>query len=88
MSVCDASQKTIANLGWDKVRLTGPVFIGDTLYAQSELLAKRESASRPNQGIVTVLTTGVNQDSMLVISFERFMLIPARGHAVDDLLDY
>jgi acyl dehydratase len=88
MSVSDVSQKTIANLGWDKVRLTGPVFIGDTLYAQSEVLAKRESASRPNQGIVTVLTTGVNQDSMSVISFERSMLIPARGHAVDDLLNY
>ena len=70
------------------MRLTGPVFIGDTLYAQSELLAKREFASRPNQGIVTVLTTGVNQDLMLVIIFERLMLIPARGHAVDDLLDY
>ncbi|NCF44949.1 MAG: MaoC family dehydratase [Proteobacteria bacterium] len=88
MSVSDVSQKTIANLGWDKVRLTGPVFIGDTLYAQSEVLAKRESASRPNQGIVTVLTTGMNQDSVSVISFERSMLIPARGHAVDDLLDY
>ena len=48
MSVSDASQKTIANLGWNKVRLTGPVFIGDMLYAKSELLAKRESAGRPN----------------------------------------
>ena len=64
------------------------MFIGDTLYAKTELLAKRDSASRPNRGIVSVLTTGVNLDSMLVISFERLMLIPARGHAVDDLLDY
>ncbi|MEC7990198.1 MAG: MaoC family dehydratase, partial [Pseudomonadota bacterium] len=50
MSVSDISQKTIANLGWDKVRLTGPVFVGDTLYAESTVLAIRESGSRPNQG--------------------------------------
>lgn len=88
MSVSDVSQKTIANLGWDKVRLTGPVFIGDTLYAESEVLTKRLSDSRPHQGIVTVLTRGFNQEGTQVISFERSMLIPERGHAVDDLLDY
>ena len=48
MSVSDISQKTIANLGWDKVRLSGPVFVGDTLYAESQVLSKRESNSRPN----------------------------------------
>lgn len=88
MSVSDVSQKTIANLGWDKVRLTGPVFIGDTLYAESTVLEKRESKSRPHQGIVTVETIGKKQDGTQVISFERSMLIPERGHAIDDQMDY
>ena len=88
MSVSDISQKTVANLGWDKVRLTGPVFVGDTLYAESRVLSIRESKSRPNQGIVTVETVGKKQDGTQVISFERSMLIPKRGHAVDDALDY
>ena len=88
MSVSDISQKTVANLGWDKVRLTGPVFIGDTLYAESRVLSIRESKSRPHQGIVTVETVGKKQDGTQVISFERAMLIPKRGHAVDDALDY
>jgi len=88
MSVSDISQKTIANLGWDKVRLSGPVFIGDTLYAESKVLEIRESKSRPNQGIVRVETVGTKQDGTQVISFERAMLIPKRGFAVDDELDY
>ena len=88
MSVSDISQKTVANLGWDKVRLTGPVFVGDTLYAESKVLDIRESGSRPNQGIVTVESVGKKQDGTQVISFERAMLIPRRGHAVDDALDY
>ena len=88
MSVSDISQKTVANLGWDKVRLTGPVFVGDTIYAESTVLSIRESKSRPNQGIVTVETVGKKQDGTQVISFERSMLIPRRGFAVDDALDY
>ena len=88
MSVSDISQKTIANLGWDKVRLSGPVFVGDTLYAESQVLSKRESNSRPNQGIVSVETKGIKQDESVVISFERSMLIPFKGHAIDDLMDY
>jgi len=88
MSVSDISQKTIANLGWNDVKLTGPVFVGDTLYAESEVLAIRESSSRPTQGIVTVRTRGLKQDGSEVIRFERAMLIPKRGHAVDDALDY
>lgn len=88
MSVSDISQKTIANLGWDKVRLSGPVFIGDTLYAESRVLSKRESNSRPNQGIVSVETIGTKQDGTAVISFDRSMLIPFRGHAIDDQMDY
>lgn len=88
MSVSDVSQKTIANLGWDNVRMPAPVFNGDTLYAESEVLAIRESKSRPTQGIVSIKTIGKNQDGTTVIEFERTMLIPKRGHAVDDKLDY
>lgn len=88
MSVSDVSQKTIANLGWDKVKMPAPVFNGDTLYAESEVLAIRESKSRPTQGIVSIKTRGINQDGVEVISFERAMLIPKRGHAVDDKVNY
>ena len=88
MSVSDISQKTIANLGWDKIKLTAPVYVGDTLYAESVVLSKRESKSRPTQGIVFVRTTGFNQDGKEVISYERTMLIPKKGHAVDDVADY
>lgn len=88
MSVSDISQKTIANLGWDKIKLVQPVFIGDTIYAESEVLAKRESKSRPTQGIVTVRTTGKKADGTEFMSYERTMLIPKRGHTVDDLAGY
>ncbi|MEQ8485259.1 MAG: MaoC family dehydratase [Pseudomonadales bacterium] len=88
MSVSDVSQKTVANLGWNDVKLTGPVFVGDTIYAESEVLSIRESKSRPNQGIVSVSSRGLNQRGEVVISFERTMLIPKRGHAVDDQIGY
>jgi acyl dehydratase len=84
MSVADVSQKAIANLGWSDIRLPAPVFVGDTLYAESEVLAKRESNSRPTQGIVTVRTTGRKADGTVVISFERTVLVPKRGHGVED----
>ncbi len=84
MSVTDCSQKAIANLGMDDVKFTAPVFAGDTIYAESEVLAKRESKSRPGQGIVTITTTGKNQDGVAVCVFTRNMLIPARGQAVED----
>jgi acyl dehydratase len=84
MSVTDTSQKAIANLGMDEVKFTAPVFAGDTLYAESEVLAKRESASRPGQGIVTIRTIGKNQDGVMVCTFTRNMLIPGKGHAVED----
>lgn len=84
MSVSDVSQKAIANLGMDEVRFTVPVFAGDTLYAASEVLAKRETRSRPGQGVVSILTYGTNQRDERVCEFKRNMLIPARGHAPDD----
>jgi len=88
MSVSDVSQKTIANLGWDKIKLTSPIFVGDTLYAESEVLEKRESKSRPTQGIVSIRTIGKKADGTQFISYERTMLIPKRGHAVDDKANY
>ena len=88
MSVSDVSQKAIGNLGWTDIRLTAPVFVGDTIYAESEVLAKRESAKRPTQGVVTVRTRGRKADGVEFISFERTVLVPKRGHAVDDVADY
>lgn len=88
MSVRTVSAKVVANLGWDKVRANHPVFAGDTLYAESKVLHKRESKSRPTQGIVTVLTRGINQNGVEVMSFERTMLIYRRGHSPEDAANY
>jgi acyl dehydratase len=84
MSVSDVSQKAVGNLGWTDIKLTAPVFIGDTIYAESEVLAKRESASRPTQGIVEVRTLGKKADGTQFMSFKRTVLVPKRGHASDD----
>ena len=88
MTVSDLSQKVIANLGWSDIKLTAPVFAGDTLYAESEILSKRESASRPHQGIVKAKTTGLKADGTVVMTFERAFLAPKYGHAVDDQTNY
>jgi len=88
MTVSDTSQKAIANLGWTDIKLTAPVFAGDTLYAESEVLEKRESASRPTQGIVKIRTIGKKADGTVVMSFDRSMLIPKRGHSVEDKANY
>jgi acyl dehydratase len=85
MSVSDVSYKAIGNLGWNDVKLTAPVFAGDTLYAETEVLEKRESQSRPTQGIVTVRTRGTTQEGKVAITFERTVLVPKRGYAVEDL---
>ncbi len=84
MSVSDVSQKAIANLGWTDIRMPAPVFNGDTLYAESEVMDKRNSKSRAHQGIVTVDTRAHNQSGALVMTFTRNILIPERGHGVDD----
>lgn len=88
MSVTDVSQKAIANLGWKDIKLVHPLFAGDTLYAESEVLDSRESKSRPTAGIVTVRTTGRNQDGTVVCVFDRSILVPKRGHGVDDAANY
>jgi acyl dehydratase len=81
MSVSDVSHNVIANLGWDEVRLPNPLFIGDTLYAKTHVLEKRESKSRPHAGIVKVQTQGLNQDGVVVISFKRTIMVYKRGQA-------
>ncbi len=86
MSVSDVSQKAIANLGWNDIRLTAPVFAGDTIYAESEVLSKRKSDSRPEQGLVTVKTTGKKADGSIFMTYERTVLVPKRGHSVDDMI--
>src|ERR1044072_7834520 len=83
MSVSDVSQKAIANLGWTDIKLTHPVFAGDTLYAESQVLDKRESKSRPGAGLVTVKTVGLNQDAAKVCEFKRTMLIMKRGNELE-----
>ena len=88
LSVTDVSQNAVANLGWDDVKLTAPVFAGDTLYAESEVLAKRESKSRADAGIVSVRSTGKNQNGDVVCTFDRTMLVQRRGHALEDKANY
>lgn len=85
MSVSDTSGKAIANLGWDEVRMVHPLFVGDTLYCESEVLEKRESKSRPEQGIVTFKTVGMNQNGVVVSHYKRTVLVWKRGHGpIDD----
>jgi acyl dehydratase len=79
-SVHDVSMNVMANLGWDRVRLPNPVFEGDTLYSESEVLEARPSGSRPDVGVVRVRTIGFNQDGVIVITFERTLLVYRRGH--------
>jgi acyl dehydratase len=81
LSVEDISRHIVANLGWDKVTLPAPVFAGDTIYAESEVLEARASKSRPGQGIVRVRTKGYKQDGTVVIEFERTVLVHSRRTA-------
>ncbi len=78
-SVTDLTQNAFANLGWDEIRMTHPVFAGDTLYSESLVLEKRESDSRPHAGIVTVKTRTLNQDGAEVCSFKRTFYVYRTG---------
>lgn len=80
MSVRDISQNAIANLSWDEVRMPRPVFVGDTIYAETEVLDRRESKSRPEAGVVTVFTRGINQRGEVVMTFKRTVLMKKRCH--------
>lgn len=80
LSVADVSRYAV-NLGWDEVRMPKPVFEGDTIYAQTQVLSRRESKSRPHMGLVEIRTTGFNQDGTIVMEFKRTILVYKRGHA-------
>ncbi len=80
MSVPDVSENGFA-LGWDEVKLPNPVFAGDTLYSETEIVGLRESASRPEMGIVKVLTRGYNQHGKAVIEQRRTVMVWKRAHA-------
>ncbi|HTZ45028.1 MAG TPA: MaoC family dehydratase [Jatrophihabitans sp.] len=81
MTARSTSGQAIANLGWDRIRLTGPVFVGDTLYAESEVTGKRLSASRPGEGIVSCRTAGIKSTGEVVLTFERSFLVPTRDRS-------
>ena len=82
MSVIDMSQHAVANLGWTDIKLTAPVYVGDTLYAESIVLDIRESSSRPDFGILTMRTRGLNQDGVEVMSWVRSVMIPKRSSGI------
>lgn len=81
LSVSDLSENAVANLGWGEITLPHPVHVGDTLYAESEVLEKRESRSRPHAGIVKVKTRGLNQDGIVVIEYTRTFMVYKRDAA-------
>lgn len=79
LSVPETTQAGGVNLGWTEIRLPKPVFVGDTIRSETEVLDARESRSRPAQGIVSVRTRGLNQRDEVVCEFERSFLIPRRA---------
>ena len=81
MSVADVSGRAIANLEVESLKHVHPTFHGDTVYGQTEVLDKRESASRDDRGVVHVETQGYNQDGVLVCTFRRRVMIPKRSYA-------
>ncbi len=84
MSVADTSGKTIANLGYDSVVFEAPLYLGDSLYGETEVLEVRASASKPDRGIVHVETRGFNQRRERVIVFRRKFLAPRAPVAASD----
>jgi itaconyl-CoA hydratase len=80
LAVVDVSEHGFA-LGWDYIKLPNPVFPGDTVYAQTEVLEVRESRSRPTQGVVKVRTCGINQRGEIVIDYARSVMVWKAAHA-------
>jgi acyl dehydratase len=78
MSVSDVSGKAIANLATEELKHPAPVFHGDTLFVESEVLERRESQSKPDRGTVRVHTRVFNQRGTLVAEFKRLVLVPRR----------
>ena len=81
MSVSDVSGKAIANLATEELSHPAPVFHGDTLFVESEVLEKKESKSKPDRGTVKVHTRAFNQDGVLVAEFKRLVLVPRKTQA-------
>ncbi|WP_336345539.1 MaoC family dehydratase [Halalkalicoccus ordinarius] len=81
MSVVDVSTNATANLGYDEIRHHAPVFHGDTIFAESEVIEKRESSSRDHVGIVTTELRAYNQNDELVLSLERTPMVLKREYA-------
>jgi acyl dehydratase len=84
MSVSDVSGKAIANLATEELNHPAPLFHGDTLFCESEVLEKRESRSKPDRGTVKVHTRAYNQDGVLVAEFKRLVLVPRKHHGTDE----
>lgn len=80
LGVIDVSENGFA-LGWDAIALPNPLFAGDTLYCQQEVVEVRESKSRPDRGIVKVKTLGIKQDGTIVIEYSRSVMVWRKGHA-------
>lgn len=78
LSVPDTSENAAANLQWSDIKLPKPVFVGDTLWVESEITGKRESGSRPNVGIVTMRCRGINQRREVVVEFKRTFMVYKR----------
>jgi itaconyl-CoA hydratase len=79
LTVPDTSENAAANLAWTDITLPSPVFAGDTIWAESEILDKRESSSRPNVGIVTMRSRGINQRREVVVEFKRTFMVYKRS---------
>ncbi len=79
LTVPDTSENAAANLGWGEIKLPKPVFVGDTIWAESEITAKRESRSNPSVGIVSMRCRGINQRREVVIEFTRTFMVYKRG---------
>lgn len=84
LSVADVSENAFANLSWGDIRIAKPVFAGDTLWAESEVVDLRESKSRPYAGIVSVRTRGVNQRAEVVMEFRRTVMVYKAGHGEEE----
>lgn len=82
LSVIDMSQNAVSDISWTDVKFAHPVAVGDTVYAESLCLDKRESTESPDAGIVTMRTRGLNQDGDEVVSWKRSVMIPKRGSGI------
>ncbi|WP_032402638.1 MaoC family dehydratase [Rhodococcoides fascians] len=82
LSVIDMSQNAISNLAFTDIKMSHPVYAGDTLYAESICTGLRKSESRPYAGIVSMITRGLNQDGVEVISWKRSVMVATRDSGI------